>query len=270
MPQQSRAGVEKSVAAESAIAGGARMKSILVVDDEAGIRSFLKRGLEKQFGLVEVVENSAAADEIRQRCYFDLIISDIKLPGKSGVDWITELRQQGDACDVIFITAHADLDTAIAALRAGAADFIMKPFRMEQMLAAVERCIERQQMQRENFVLKRQVEHMYDSSGLLGECELFQNIRELIRRVAPTPSTVMIEGESGTGKELAARAIHDLSNRKGSFVPVNCGAMTAELLESECASTRRICRCWRAISSPRWRRSWGYRCPTSAMSRSCR
>jgi len=218
---------------ETSIAICTRLKSILVVDDEADISSVLKRGLEKQFRLVEVVKNTAEADEIRQRYYFDLIISDIRLPGKSGVDWIAELRQQGNTSDVIFMTAHADLDTAIAALRTGAADFIMKPFRMEQMLAAVQRCMERQKIQRENFVLKRQVEHQYDGSGLLGDCELFQNIRGLIRRVAPTPSTVMIEGESGTGKELAARAIHNLSARNGSFVPVNCGAMTHELLESE-------------------------------------
>ena len=94
MPQRNAVDVEKSTPPEFTV-GGARMKSILVVDDEAGIRSFLKRGLEKQYGLVEVVENAAAAEEIRQRCYFDLIISDIRLPGKSGVDWITELRQRG-------------------------------------------------------------------------------------------------------------------------------------------------------------------------------
>jgi two-component system NtrC family response regulator len=134
---------------------------------------------------------------------------------------------------VIFMTAHADLETAIGALRAGAEDFIMKPFRMEQMMAAVERYLTRQKIQRENFVLKQQVERIYDSSGLVGNCDLIKEVCQIIRRVAPMPSTVLIEGETGTGKELAARGIHGWSGRNGSFVTINCGAMSAELLESE-------------------------------------
>jgi DNA-binding NtrC family response regulator len=210
-----------------------RLSSVLIVDDEPGIRSFLQRGLDKRFGLVEVAENAVTADELRQRCHFDLIIADIRLPGKSGVEWITELREQGSDTAVIFITAHADLDTAIAALRAGAADFILKPFRMEQMLNAVEQCVERQRITRENFVLRRQVDQVFDQSGMVGECALIKSVCEVIKRIAPMPSTVLIEGESGTGKELAAHAIHSMSGRVGSFVPINCGAMTAELLESE-------------------------------------
>lgn len=210
-----------------------RLSSVLIVDDEPGIRSFLQRGLNKRFGLVEVAEDVETADELRQRCHFDLIIADIRLPGKSGVEWISELREQGCNTAVIFITAHADLDTAIAALRAGAIDFILKPFRMEQMQAAVEQCMERQRIKRENFVLRRQVDQVFDRSGMVGECELVKSICEVIKQIAPMPSTVLIEGESGTGKELAARAIHTMSGRDGSFVPINCSAMTAELLESE-------------------------------------
>lgn len=211
----------------------ARLKSVLIVDQEASIRSFLKRGLEKEFGLVEMAGDISAAKELHKRCHFDLIISAVRLPEKSGVEWITDLRRQGSATEVIFITAQAELETAIAALRAGAADFILKPFQMEQVRVAALRCVERQQMQRKNILLRRQVEQRYDRSGLIGECELIKSICQLIHRVAPMPSTVLIEGESGTGKELAARGIHSLSQRSGSFVPVNCGAMTAELLESE-------------------------------------
>jgi len=109
----------------------------------------------------------------------------------------------------------------------------MKPFSMEQLLAAVDRCTEQQQVQQEQGVHRQRREQFHEVSGLVGECELFKNIHDLIRRVAPMPSTIFIEGESGTGKELAARAIHDLSGRVGSFVPVNCGAITPELLESE-------------------------------------
>lgn len=212
---------------------GMCMSSVLIVDDEPGIRNFLERGLQKHFGLVETAADTDAADLLHQRCYFDLIIADIRLPGKSSVEWVNELRDQGGHTGVIFITAHADLETAIGALRAGAADFIMKPFRMEQMMAAVERYLERQKIQRENFVLKRQAEHIYDRSGLVGDCDLIKEVCRIIQRVAPMPSTVMIEGETGTGKELAARAIHNWSGRSGSFVAINCGAMSAELLESE-------------------------------------
>ncbi|MEE8365625.1 MAG: sigma-54 dependent transcriptional regulator [Gammaproteobacteria bacterium] len=208
-------------------------RSILVVDDEHGIRNFLTKGLSKYVGLIESAEDIDRAEELRQRCHFDLIIADIKLPGKSGVEWVQELRDAGRNTCVIFITAHAHLDVAIDAIRAGAADFIIKPFRIDQILTAIDRCIERLEMKRENFVLRRQVDKIYDSSGMIGDCLLMENLDEVIKRVATTPSTILIEGETGTGKELAARNIHDLSGRSGSFVPVNCGAMAAELLESE-------------------------------------
>lgn len=210
-----------------------KQRSILVVDDEHGIRNFLIKGLSKHVGLVEAAEDIDRAEELRQRCHFDLIIADIKLPGKSGVEWVQELRDAGRNTSVIFITAHGHLDVAIDAIRAGAADFIIKPFRIDQILTAVDRCIERQEMKRENFVLRRQVDKIYDSSSMIGECPLMQSLDEVIRRVASTPSTILIQGETGTGKELAARSIHELSGRNGSFVPVNCGAMAAELLESE-------------------------------------
>ena len=213
-------------------AGGFKKNSVLIVDDELGIRSFLQKGLEKQFGLVEVAEDVDSAEALRQRCNFDLIISDIRLPGMSGVDWVTELRQQGCTSSVIFITAHASLETAIAALRAGASDFIMKPFRLDQMMASIEGCLAQQQVQRENIVLKRQLEQFYDS-GMIGDCDTMKSVCEVIKQIAPMPSTVLIEGESGTGKELAARALHRWSNRPGSFVPVNCGAISEELMESE-------------------------------------
>ncbi|MEB8434174.1 sigma-54 dependent transcriptional regulator [Cocleimonas sp. KMM 6892] len=209
-----------------------KRNSVLILDDEQGIRNFLQKGLEKVFGLVEVAEDVEEAEALRQRCNFDLIISDIRLPGKSGVDWVTEIRSQGSTTSVIFITAHASLETAIAALRVGASDFIMKPFRMDQMMASIESCMAHQQMQRENIVLKRQVDQLYDS-GMIGDCDTMKSVCEVIKRIAPMPTTVLIGGESGTGKELAARALHRWSGRKGSFVPVNCGAITEELMESE-------------------------------------
>jgi DNA-binding NtrC family response regulator len=210
------------------------MSSVLVVDDEPGIRNFLQRGLAKYFGLVETAEDVATAEKLRRHCHFDLIITDIRLPGGiGGVEWVKALREQGGNTGVIFMTAYADMQTAIDALRAGAQDFIMKPFRMEQMMTAVERYLEHQIIERENYILRRQVELLIDNTGVVGECDLMRNLCDVIKRVAPMPSTVLLEGESGTGKELAARAIHQLSNRSGGFVPVNCGAVSAELLESE-------------------------------------
>jgi len=208
-------------------------RSILVIDDEHGIRNFLIKGLTRYLGFIESAENLETAEELRQRCHFDLIIADIKLPGGSGVEWVQSLRESGCHTPVIFITAHAQLDIAIEAIRAGAADFIIKPFRMDQILNAVDRCIERQNIKRENFVLRRQVDKIYDKSGMIGESRSIQNLCAVIKRVAPMPSTILLEGESGTGKELAARSIHEMSGRTGIFVPVNCGAMSAELLESE-------------------------------------
>lgn len=206
--------------------------AVLIVDDEPGIRSFLKKGLEKHFGLVETAEDTQSAEALRQRCHFDLIISDIRLPDKSGVDWISELREQGSTASIIFITAHANLDMAITALQAGASDFILKPFRLQEMLASIQNALAQQQIKRENTVLKRQVEQIYDS-GMIGNGKTINAVCEVLQQVAPTPSTVLIEGESGTGKELAARALHRWSGRQGSFVPINCGAISADLMESE-------------------------------------
>ncbi len=217
---------------EKSQSSGFKRHSVLIVDDESGIRNFLQKGLEKVFGLVEVAEDVEEAEALRQRCNFDLIISDIRLPGKSGVEWVTEIRQQGSTTSVIFITAHASLETAIAALRVGASDFIMKPFRMDQMMASIEASLAQQQMHRENIVLKRQVEQIFES-GMIAECDTMKSVCEIIKQIAPMPTTVLIGGESGTGKELAARALHRWSERKGSFVPVNCGAISEELMESE-------------------------------------
>lgn len=206
--------------------------SILIVDDEPGMRNFLRRALEKRCALLEVADSVEAAEAVRQRCHFDLMIVDIRLPDRSGVEWLCELREREVRTDVIVMTAYADLDTAIAALRGGAADFILKPFRLEQMVSAVQRCLERRQMARENFLLRREM-RTQTLDGIIGNSPAIQNVCSIVRRVAPTSATVLIEGETGTGKELVARAVHALSARTGPFVPVNCGSISPDLLESE-------------------------------------
>lgn len=130
--------------------------SILVVDDEPGMRNFLQRGLARYCALIEAADSVEAAEELVRRCHFDVLLVDNRLSGLSGVEWLEALRAQGSRADVILMTAYADLQTAIAALRGGAADFILKPFRMEQMWSAVRRCLERQQMARAHMDVIRQ------------------------------------------------------------------------------------------------------------------
>nr|MBL8457185.1 sigma-54-dependent Fis family transcriptional regulator [Zoogloeaceae bacterium] len=137
--------------------------------------------------------------------------------------------------DVILITAFADVETAIDALRAGASDFILKPFRIDQIANAIKRCTERTLLSRENYLLRRQVaECARGDDGLIGSSAAISRLRQIVQRIAPMPSTVLIQGESGVGKEVVARALHQWSPRADKpFVPVNCAAIPAELIESE-------------------------------------
>jgi len=207
--------------------------SVLIVDDEAGIRDFLEKSLQKIYSHVAVASSAEEAEVLRQQQHFDLFVVDICLPGCSGVDWLKSLVEQDWQSDVIFMTAFADVDKAIDALRLGASDFILKPFRLEQMISTVKRCVEKRRLMRENFVLQRRIDNLYSPEGMIGKSTLFLELCQMISRIAPTPSVVLIEGETGTGKELVASAIHKESGRKGPFVPVNCGAISPELIESE-------------------------------------
>lgn len=209
--------------------------SILVVDDEQGMRNFLVKTLVPRCQFVMSAGSAEEGAEMLRGHHVDLIILDISLPGRSGVAWLKELREQGFSGDVILITAFADLETAIEALRAGASDFILKPFRVPQILNAVKQCYERSRLARENYVLRRSLPTPADgANGLIGVSPAMAQLTHALRRVAPVNSTVLLQGESGTGKELAARALHALSPRaSGPFVPVNCASMSPELIESE-------------------------------------
>lgn len=207
--------------------------AILVVDDEPGMRNFLKRSLEKRCALLEVAASAEEAEALRLRYHFDLLLVDIRLPGLSGLDWLRQLREAGVRTHVIYMTAYADLDMAIAALRNGADDFIMKPFRTEQMFMAMQLALQKRQILRENSLLRLQLNQIKVDRGVVGESQVIKDTLTLAERVAPTQSNVLIQGETGTGKELFARAIHAMSNRSGPFVPLNCGTIAPELFESE-------------------------------------
>ncbi|WP_434927786.1 sigma-54-dependent transcriptional regulator [Shewanella sp. HL-SH8] len=206
--------------------------SVLIVDDEPGMRSFLTKAMLKKFALVETASSIAQAEQLRSQGHFDLLIVDIRLPDRSGIEWHEALDDTDRQSDIIFMTGYADMDVAIRALRAGASDFIMKPFHLEQMMTAVDRCIEKRLLKRENFMLKRELSHG-QSSTIIGSSDAINEVKQVIERVAQTNAVVLIEGESGTGKELVARQLHQLSGRAGPFVPVNCGAIAPDLLASE-------------------------------------
>ena len=218
-----------------AIAADWPSSAVLVVDDEEGMRNFLVKTLAPRCGQVLAAGSAEAGEALVRQQRFDLLILDISLPGKRGLDWLRELREQGHSCAVILITAFADLDTAIEALRIGASDFILKPFRLTQLLNAVKQSLERDRLARENYVLRRALhERGTAASGLVGESALMQGLRRDLQRVAAVDSTVLLSGESGTGKELAALALHGGSARAGEpFVPVNCARMSPELVEAE-------------------------------------
>lgn len=206
--------------------------TILIVDDEEGIRDFLQRALNRLYSRVDTADSADSADLLLSTTQYDLLIVDICMPGRSGVEWMQQIRDRGNTGNVIFMTAFADMNHAIEALRLGANDLIQKPFRIEQMRSAVRKSLDHLRLTRENFVLQRQLANT-PQVGLLGKSATIVRINQLIERIGPAPSAVLIEGESGTGKELAARAIHQSSGRQGSFVPINCAALAPELMESE-------------------------------------
>lgn len=207
--------------------------SILVVDDEPGMLNFLVKTLAPRCHSVLAAHSAEEGAQFLQQQHVDLIVLDISLPGQNGVAWLKSLREQGYRGSVILITAFADLETAIEALRAGASDFILKPFRVPQILNAIKHCFECARLVRENFVLRHTLSRQTDTTtGLIGTSAFMQGLRESLPRVAQVNSTVLLQGESGTGKELVARALHHLSLRNsGPFVPVNCASTSAEQME---------------------------------------
>ncbi len=209
-----------------------RAFSVLVVDDEPGMQSILRKALGKRFSHVDTAGCIEEAEQLRNSRHYDLILLDINLPGRSGIEWEEIFEDDEKRADVIFMTGYADLETAIRALQLGASDFILKPFNLEQMLKSVARCMDRRLNERMQYALKRDYQR-YNSSEIIGSSEKTSQLKQVITQFAPSRASVLVEGESGTGKELVARGIHEASGRSGPFVPINCGAIAPELLESE-------------------------------------
>jgi DNA-binding NtrC family response regulator len=216
---------------EQRTGGGHR---ILVIDDDFGLAETVEMLLRLE-GYDPVVANDAGKGlELARECYFELVITDLKLPDSTGLDVIQTIHETDPETPVILMTSFSSVESAVEALRLGAVDYIIKPFNNDKFLHAVGRALDERRIKRENRLLKRNLGKVYDHKKLIGESESIRRVLDLIERVAPSDANVLIQGESGTGKELVARAIHDASNRaNGPFVPINCGAIPADLLESE-------------------------------------
>jgi DNA-binding NtrC family response regulator len=207
--------------------------NLLIVDDEASLRDFLSIVFEEEGWAVETAGSLDEAHASIQRKEPDVVLCDLMLPDGSGIDFIRDIKANSPSIPFIMITAHTSTRTAVEALKAGAIDYIAKPFDIEELKLIVRKAVERKELEDENIHLRTALEERFTFSNIIGKSTKMQEIFSIVQRIARTLSTVLISGESGTGKELIARAIHYNSTRRGKFVSINCGALPETLLESE-------------------------------------
>lgn len=207
---------------------------LLVVEDEELMRSILRRLLEGEGYEVVTADSAENALQLAVENVFDVILSDIKMAGIDGIELLDRLKTDDERAMVIIMTAYSSVDTAVAALRKGAYDYITKPFVNEDLLQTVRNAVAQRELFLENRALRRELNRRYNFSEIIGTSDAMNEVFEVVKRVAKTSASVLIQGESGTGKELVARAIHFNGDRsKHPFLAVNCGAFTESLLESE-------------------------------------
>ncbi len=210
------------------------MNSILIVDDENLVRDSLSKWFREDGYEIGVAENAACALKQLQARKWDVILLDIKMPGMDGMELQSRIRDIDCEAAIIFITAHASVDTAVQALKSGAFDYITKPVDPDHLSHLVQNALKQRALTGENMKLREHITEFFKVDDFVGEAPVMKKVFDLIGTVAPTDTTVMIRGESGTGKELIARAIHGNSRRKYfPIVTVNCGALPEGILESE-------------------------------------
>src|SRR5277367_405767 len=206
---------------------------VLIIDDEAEIRESLQTLLEMEGFAVETAATGEAGLQRIGEQPFDLILLDLALPGRDGMDILAEIHAHDPRLPVIMITAYSTVENAVRAMQCGAANFIQKPWDNEKLLADVRAAVGWRRAEEENIQLKRALKQRYNFENIVGKSEVMLKIFDLVAQVAPSRSTVLLQGESGTGKELIAKAIHLNSPRRDrAFVPVNTGSMPPDLLES--------------------------------------
>ncbi len=210
---------------------------LMIVDDEEAARYGMRRALTTLGYNISEAGSAEAARALLKQLEPDLLLLDVNLPGMSGLDFLNELKSQnGNAPLVIIVTAHGSERMAVEAVKAGAHDYLSKPFELDDLRLVVKNAAETVQLRRENYSLRRRIEVERSQRGaLIGNSEAMQRVRAMIEKVAETDATILIRGESGTGKELVAREVHERNSvrHNGAFVAVNCAALPSELIESE-------------------------------------
>ena len=209
-------------------------ENILIVDDEKDIRESLSAVLKTEGYICTEAENGEKALEKIEASNFDIIISDIVMPRVDGMKLLEKSLQISPSTLIVLMTAYASIETAISALRKGAADYLLKPIEFDEVIMRVKQLLKQKQLILENKLLRQQIDKRFNFNNIIGQSKSMQEIYGMIKQISTAPTNVLITGASGTGKELVARAIHNNSNRSGQpFIPVNCGAIAANLYESE-------------------------------------
>ncbi len=209
------------------------MARILCLDDEPSAVMILEDHLQRAGHQTVGVHNVEAALSVLARGGIDLVISDYKMPGTTGLEFQARMEVEGFGLPLIMVTGYASIEHAVAAIKAGAADYITKPIEGERLVLAVEHALEMARLRSENAVLRAEVDHLMGGREIVGSSPAFLLSMETVNTVAPTRATILLQGESGTGKELLARALHERSDRSdGPFISVNCAALPENLIES--------------------------------------
>jgi DNA-binding NtrC family response regulator len=224
---------EAAIATPATQTQSGNAQRILIIDDEAAIRESLETLLGLEGYTVELAVNGEQGLERIEENYYDLVLLDLALPGKSGLEILPLIRERRPSLPVIMITAYGKVANVVDAIRSGAQNFVQKPWDNEKLLADIRSAIGLYHAEEENIQLRRAMKQRYNFSNIIGKSEVMLRIFDLVAQVAPSRSTVLIQGESGTGKELIAKALHSNSPRKDKpFVAVNTGSMPTDLLES--------------------------------------
>ena len=208
--------------------------NILVIDDEETMRDSCRQTLSRDGSRVAVAEDGSRGLAMLKKESFDLVILDLKMPGLSGMEVLKKIKEEDPEVVVVVITGYATVESAVEAMKIGAYDFIPKPFTPESLRAIVKRALDKRELALENVLLRGELKASFGPDVIVGQSKLMKKVEELVRKVGPTDTTVLISGESGTGKELVARAIHRQSSRMDKpFVAVDCGSLVENLFESE-------------------------------------
>ncbi len=211
------------------------MSSILALDDEQDMLALLGRIIsEKSSHGLTTLSDPAELTQLLEEKVFDIVLTDLKMPGKNGIQVIEEIKRKSPQTAVIIMTAYGSIESALEATRKGAFDYVTKPFRKERILHVIEQALNWQRLHKENILLRQKLEEKSSFPALVGSSPAMRSLLDHIEKVAKTSATVLITGDSGTGKELVARALHSQSLRSGQqFIPIDCSTIPESIIESE-------------------------------------